>query len=116
MYGNVLVTTTKLAQQKPDLVKKFTAALLKSLQYAVDHPDEAGQMLHSHVPTQDAKVAAGEMALMKQYVNSSSSGTAIGALDQQRVARSIALMQGANAIPAGLTPDRVVDFALTPKG
>src|SRR5947207_1805100 len=116
VYGNVLVTTTKLAQQKPDLVKKFTAALLTSLQYAVDHPDEAGQILHSHVPTQDPKVAAGELTLMKQYVNSSSSGTAIGALDQQRVARSIALMQGANAIPAGLTPDRLVDFALTPKG
>jgi NitT/TauT family transport system substrate-binding protein len=36
-------------------------------------------------------------------------------VDQQRVARSIALMQAANAIPAGLTPDRLVDFDLTPK-
>ena len=68
------------------------------------------------MPTQDATVAAGELKLMKQYVNSSSSGAAIGALDQQRIARSIALMQGANAIPAGLTPDRLVDFGLTPKG
>ena len=62
-----------------------------------------------------ATVAAGELKLMKQYVNSSGSGTAIGALDQQRVARSIALMQGANAIPAGLTPERLVSFDLTPK-
>ncbi|TMM40613.1 MAG: ABC transporter substrate-binding protein [Actinobacteria bacterium] len=116
VYGNVLVTSTKLAQQKPDLVKKFTAALMKSLQYAVNNPEEAGKILHSHVPTQDATVAAGELKLMKQYVNSSSSGAAIGALDQQRIARSIALMQGANAIPAGLTPDRLVDFGLTPKG
>jgi NitT/TauT family transport system substrate-binding protein len=116
VYGNVLVTTTKLAQQKPDLVKKFTAALLKSLQYAVDNPVEAGQILHSHVAAQDATVAAGELTLMKQYVNSSGSGAPIGALDQQRVARSIALLQGANAIPAGLTPDRLVDFNLTPKG
>jgi len=116
VYGNVVLTSTKLAQQKPDLVKKFTAALLKALQYSVDNPEEAGQILHSHVPTQDATVAAGELKLMKQYVNSSGSGTAIGALDQQRVARSIALMQGANAIPAGLTPDRLVDFNLTPKG
>jgi len=116
VYGNVLVTSTKLAQQKPELVKKFMAALLKSLQYAVDNPQEAGQILHSHVPAQDANVAAGELTLMKQYVNSSGSGTSVGALDQQRVARSIALMQGANAIPAGLTPDRLVNFDLTPKG
>ena len=115
VYGNVLTTTTKLAQQKPDLVKKFAAALLKSLQYAVDHPEEAGQILHKAVPAQDATVAAGELTLMKQYVNSSGSGAAIGALDQQRVARSIALMQGANAIPAGLTPERLVSFDLTPK-
>jgi NitT/TauT family transport system substrate-binding protein len=115
VYGNVLVTTTKLAQQKPELVKKFTAALLKSLQYAVDHPDEAGQILHAHASTQDATVAAAELKLMKQYVNSSGSGAPIGAMDQQRVARSIALMQAANAIPAGLTPDRLVNFDLTPK-
>src|SRR6266545_4807433 len=70
----------------------------------------------SHVPAQDANVAAGELTLMKQYVNSSGSGTSVGALEQQRVARSIALMQGANAIPAGLTPDRLVNFDLTPKG
>jgi NitT/TauT family transport system substrate-binding protein len=115
VYGNVLVTSTKLAQQKPDLVRKFTVALLKALRYAVDNPEEAGQILHSHVPAQDPTVAAGELKLMKQYVSSSSSGAAIGAVDQQRVARAIALMQGANAIPAGLTPDRLVDFALTPK-
>jgi NitT/TauT family transport system substrate-binding protein len=115
VYGNVLVTTTKLAQQKPDLVKKFVATLLKSLQYAVDNPTEAGQILHTHVPAQDATVAADELRLMKPYVVANGPGAPIGAVDQQRVARSIALMQAANAIPAGLTPDRLVDFDLTPK-
>jgi NitT/TauT family transport system substrate-binding protein len=112
VYGNVLVTSTKLAEQKPELVKKFTGALLKALQYAIDHPDEAGQILHGHVSTADPTTAAAELTLMKQYV---SSGTAIGVLDQQRVARSIALMQGANAIPAGLQPDQLVSFNLVPK-
>jgi hypothetical protein len=31
------------------------------------------------------------------------------------VARSIALMRGANAIPSGMTPERLVSFDLTPK-
>jgi NitT/TauT family transport system substrate-binding protein len=115
VYGNVLVTATTIAKQKPDLVRRFTGALLKGLQYAVDNPEEAGQILHKYVPTQDATVAAGELTLMKQYVSSSGSGVRIGALDKQRVARSIALMQGANAIPSGMTPDRLVTFDLTPK-
>ena len=93
-----------------------SAQFAPQMRRQVEEPEEAGKILHRHVPTQDATVAAGELKLMKQYENSSSSGAAIGALDQQRVARSIALMQGANAIPAGLTPDRLVDFGLTPKG
>ncbi|MFH8661645.1 ABC transporter substrate-binding protein [Streptomyces afghaniensis] len=41
-------TSTKLLQQKPDLVKKFTAAMTESLEYASQHPDEARQMLTSY--------------------------------------------------------------------
>jgi NitT/TauT family transport system substrate-binding protein len=41
-------TSTQLAQQKPDLVKKFTDAMAESLQYASDHPDEARQILTTY--------------------------------------------------------------------
>ncbi|KUL37205.1 ABC transporter substrate-binding protein [Streptomyces regalis] len=41
-------TSTKLLEQKPDLVKKFTAAMTESLEYASQHPDEARQMLTSY--------------------------------------------------------------------
>src|SRR5262249_24384093 len=32
-YGSVLITTTKMLQDKPDLVKRFTNALMKGLTY-----------------------------------------------------------------------------------
>jgi NitT/TauT family transport system substrate-binding protein len=111
LYGNMLVTSDKIAQQKPDLVKKFVGALLKGLQYAVEHPDEAGQILHKNVPAQNADVAAAELTLMKPFVTA----TPVGALDEQRVARGIAIMQGANAVPAGITPSQFIDFNLAPK-
>ncbi|MGW0707885.1 ABC transporter substrate-binding protein [Streptomyces sp. NPDC002643] len=38
-------TSTKLLKQNPDLVKKFTAAMTESLEYASQHPDEARQIL-----------------------------------------------------------------------
>ncbi|MCX5243330.1 ABC transporter substrate-binding protein [Streptomyces prunicolor] len=41
-------TSTKLLKQKPDLVKKFTAAMTESLEYASQHPDEARQILTSY--------------------------------------------------------------------
>ena len=36
-------------------------------------------------------------------------------MDQERVARAIATLQAGGLIPAGLTPDAVVDFSLAPK-
>ena len=41
-------TSTQFLKQKPDLVKKFTAAMTESLEYATQHPDEARQILTSY--------------------------------------------------------------------
>ncbi|WP_200307960.1 ABC transporter substrate-binding protein [Streptomyces adelaidensis] len=41
-------TTTKLAQDDPDLVKRFTEAMTESLEYASAHPEEARQTLTSY--------------------------------------------------------------------
>ncbi|MFP3986079.1 ABC transporter substrate-binding protein [Streptomyces sp. E11-3] len=40
--------STKLIQEKPDLVKKFTEAMSESLEYAAEHPDEAREMLTTY--------------------------------------------------------------------
>ncbi|EDY60717.1 MULTISPECIES: ABC transporter substrate-binding protein [Streptomyces] len=41
-------TSTKIAQQNPELVKKFTEAMTESLEYATGHPDEARQILTAY--------------------------------------------------------------------
>ncbi|WP_367325856.1 ABC transporter substrate-binding protein [Streptomyces sp. HUAS ZL42] len=40
--------STKLAQENPDLVKKFTEAVTESLKYASEHPDEARQIVTTY--------------------------------------------------------------------
>jgi NitT/TauT family transport system substrate-binding protein len=40
--------STKLAQENPDLVKKFTEAVTESLEYASAHPDEARQIVTTY--------------------------------------------------------------------
>jgi NitT/TauT family transport system substrate-binding protein len=40
--------STKLAQENPELVKKFTEAVTESLKYASEHPDEARQTLTTY--------------------------------------------------------------------
>ena len=115
LYGNALITSTKIAKEKPEMVKKFTAALLKGLEYALEHPDEAGEILKKNVPAANPGASAAELRLMAAYVRSSNSGTAIGTLDSGRVAKSIALLQGAGALKQNLTPDQIINFDLAPK-
>jgi len=115
LYGNGIVTSASLAQQNPDLVKRFRDAALKGLKYTIDHPDEAAQILKKAQPTADVAAATGEIKLMTPYVASSGASSPFGSLDQQKVARAIAILQGAGLIPSGLTPDSVVAFDLTPK-
>lgn len=115
LYGNALITSKKLAKEEPETVKKFTAALLKGLEYSLANPKEAGEILKKNVAEANPVAAAAELELMAGYVRSSNSGTAIGTLDSGRVAKSIAILQGAGALKQNITPDQVVDFSLAPK-
>jgi NitT/TauT family transport system substrate-binding protein len=114
LFGNALVTTADLAKNNPDMVKRFRDAMLKALKYTIENPDDAAAILNKANPTSDVAAAKGEITLMAPYVKPGGNAP-IGALDQQRVAKAIAILQGAGLMPAGLAPDAVVAFDLTPK-
>jgi NitT/TauT family transport system substrate-binding protein len=107
LYGSVLITTTDLIKSSPDLVRRFASALLRGVRYAVDNPEHAGKLMHAAVPTADADITADTMTLMKPYING-------GGMTAERVMRGIAILESAGLANAGLTPDKVVDFSLTP--
>ena len=109
LFGTVLVTPKKLLESNPDLVRRFNGALMRGVQYAVEHPEEAGQILKQDQPTQDADIAKQEAALMKQYCLPNP-GVQVGVLDPARVAKTIALLQSTDLIPAGLKPEDIVKF------
>lgn len=115
LYGNVLITTTKIAEEKPETVKRFSAALLKGLEYSLAHPKEAAGILRRNVDATNPAAAAAELELMAAYVRPGGSGGPIGTLDSGRVAKTIAVLRGAGALPKDLTPERIIDFDLAPK-
>jgi NitT/TauT family transport system substrate-binding protein len=99
LYGNALVASKDLPAKNPDLVKRFREALLKGLQYSIDHPEETGQILRKFQPTQDPVVAAAEVTLMGPAVRPTDGP--IGRIDELRVQKTIQLLTEANAIPPG---------------
>lgn len=116
VYGNALITSPSLAKSDPDEVKRFRDAMLEALAWTIKNPAAAAKILVKYNPTAVEASAVGEITAMAPYVDSSSSGTALGAIDKQRVARSIALLESQGLIKPGvLTPDKIVDFSVTPK-
>ncbi|MFF3851692.1 ABC transporter substrate-binding protein [Micromonospora sp. NPDC002575] len=115
LYGNVLITSSKIAKEKPEMVKRFSAALIKGLEYSLANPQEAAELLKKNVDATNPAAAAAELQLMAGYVRSNNSGTKIGTLDSGRVAKSIAILQGAGSLKQNLTPDQIIDFNLVPQ-
>lgn len=117
LYGNAIVTRSDLAKDHPDQVKKFTGALLKGLQDAIDDPAGAATILKKHVPDTDVQVATEELKLMKPYVKPDGFTGALGEVNPERVERIIAALVAAGQVPqGGIAPADVVDGNLAPKG
>lgn len=102
LYGAVVVTRTDV---NPDLQRRFAKAISRGLRYAVDHPEEAGQIIHAAAPTTPAGGAAAELRLLKPYVGSPQASPEL-------VARSSALLQGIGLIPGPVAPETVFDFTV----
>jgi NitT/TauT family transport system substrate-binding protein len=106
LYGNSLVTSTELAQNDPDLVERFRDALFRGLEYSIDNPQEAAEIQAQYVEEGNVEVAAAELEIMESY--SRQAGTPIGAIDEVRIAQTIALLESTGAITAGLTAEDVL--------
>jgi NitT/TauT family transport system substrate-binding protein len=116
LYGDALATSSAYAQAQPARARKFAAALLRGLADAIDDPAAAAVIMHKYVPAVTPEAATAELALLAPYVRSDAAGVPVGALDADRVARSIAVLQGTGQIPAGLTPDQVMNVSPSTTG
>ncbi|MBE1491877.1 ABC transporter substrate-binding protein [Plantactinospora soyae] len=114
LFGNAIITTPALIEKDPDLVRRFNTAVLKGLQYSIDNPEEAAKILNKAEPSYAVAAGVGEITAMTPYVKPAG-GAPIGFMDEQRVARTIAILQGSGLMPAGLDPKGVVDFGFVPK-
>lgn len=113
LYGNVLVATNKLVSSNPDLIKRFNRAYNKSLAASLDDPDGTAAIMPKYIKdAQPAKAASAEVKLLKPYCGT---GDQIGTIDETKVARGIAILQGAGLFANTFDPNKMVAFDLVPK-
>lgn len=115
LYGNALVASGEIAEDK-SVAQGFLGALLKGLEYSIEHPDEVGPILKKYQPTQDAAVASAEVGLMAPYVKPSDYTGRVGGITEARVAKIVSTLVEAGAVAAGsLSPHDFVSFEVAPK-
>jgi len=79
LYATSLLTSTGYARDHPEKVKKFTAALLKGLGDAIDHPDQAGEILRkARARRGPGRGGRRDDADGAPYVRSAAAGPAVG--------------------------------------
>jgi NitT/TauT family transport system substrate-binding protein len=101
LMGIGIAASDKKIASDPGQVKAFVAALNKGLAYSLTHPAEAGQIIHKAQHLTDAGIAAAELRIMKQYVETPQTAAhGIGYIDPSRVAKTIAIVN------AGFHPKR----------
>lgn len=52
-YTPVIITNNDLAQNNPDLVKRFMKATTEGYEYAIENPKESAEILHKYAPDYD---------------------------------------------------------------
>jgi NitT/TauT family transport system substrate-binding protein len=114
LFGNGIIASNKILADNPDLCRRMRDALLKGLQYSIEHPDEAADILHKAQPATSVAAAKGEITSMTPYVPAPS-GAPLGSMDKARVAKAIAILQGSGLLKTELTPEGAVDFDMAPK-
>jgi len=67
MVGNGLVTNEKTISERPALVQAMTQATLRSIQYTIDHPDEAYEISKKYV----TNLASADQVVQKQVLMNS---------------------------------------------
>jgi NitT/TauT family transport system substrate-binding protein len=97
--GYLLVTSTKLIEREPALVKAFTAATLRGVQYTHDHPDDAAAIVAKAYDNLSPQVYHGQVNQLVPLINAK---PALGKNAPQAWVRSLEIMRSAGIIPRAL--------------
>jgi NitT/TauT family transport system substrate-binding protein len=115
LYGSGIGCQAGLATEDPGLARRFNTAALRGLVYAVEHPQEAGEIFAARHEGQDAGSAAAELAALAGYVRPGEDvggPLPLGEFANVRLVQSVALLEGLGVIEPGFRFEDVVSPGL----
>jgi NitT/TauT family transport system substrate-binding protein len=107
LLGIGLIASEDKITTNPAEVRAFTRALLKGLQWSIDNPGAAGNILKKYNPLADPVVAAKELRIMKFFAENRltrTKGNGLGYIDVGKMASTTSVIRNGFAIAKPLPP------------
>jgi NitT/TauT family transport system substrate-binding protein len=116
LYSNSIIVSRKLLKEHPDVVKGFLAALFKGINDAIKDPDAAVQSVSTREPLiKPALEKEKLLATMAQEMSDKEiAKIGLGAVDPERLAKSIAILVEASQLPSTPKPEQIFDVSFLP--
>jgi NitT/TauT family transport system substrate-binding protein len=115
-YANGIITTDEMISKNPDLVRRFTEAIVEGVNYSFDHPDESCTLLRKHAPSVDQDVCIAELALVKDLaMTDESKANGVGYMSKAGVQKTIDVLREHMGLKAAITPEETFDMRFLPK-
>lgn len=115
LYSASLVASDKFLSERPEVAKRFVAALKKSVEFAQENPDKAGAAVAALVPELGAEdVTSSWLDASKLIFNSVTEKDGLGAFETERLAATWARVAASQGLdPAAIDPEGIVDRSFT---
>jgi NitT/TauT family transport system substrate-binding protein len=116
IYATGIVTTDKMIREKPDLTRRFVAAVAEAFIWARDHPDEACTLHVKRVPEVAHDDCLGSLRAVVTYVfNDHSKQTGLGKHDPQRLKFTYEIVAEAQTLDPKWDFAQAVDLSFLPR-
>ena len=115
-YANGIITTDEIIEKKPDLARRFVAAVVEGVTYSFDHPEESCTLLRKHAPSVDQDICLAELELVKGLaLTDETKANGIGYMSKAGVQATIDVMKEHMGLKSAITPEEAFDMSFLPK-
>ncbi len=115
IYSASIITSEKMLQDNPDLVKRFLRATQRSFRWARDNQLEACKLHVKRNPVVDLDDCQGSLRATVDFVfNSHSKSTGLGQIDDARLAFTYETVAAAQSLDAKWDPHQAIDTSHVP--
>jgi len=115
-YGNAIIASLATIKDNPDMVRRFVAATLKGVAYALAHPDEAVADMRKSNPEVEAEGAKDELIDMRDVsITPEVQKDGVGIVDAKQMTATRDIVTNALSLKRTVPVDRIFTTEFLPK-